>query len=279
MGDASLPHLLAEQRQAVIREWLTRDGRVLASQLAASFGVSEDTVRRDLRELAARDECRRVYGGALPLAPLEGPLGQRMGQDRDRKARLGRAIACTIMPGSSLFIDAGSTNLAVAEALPPDAGLTVITNAPAIACALQDRGGLSVVLLGGRLDPASGACLGAQTMREAERMRPSVLVLGACGIDAKAGVTSHDLEEADLKALLAARAGAIVVAATNGKIGTAASFQVTPVDGRVHLFVEHDCPEAALEPFGAAGASITRAGADAASRRRPAAVSRKDPIR
>ncbi len=260
MGEA-LPHLLAEQRQAVIREWLKRDGRVLAAQLAANFGVSEDTVRRDLRELAARDECRRVYGGALPPAPLDGSLSQRLAQDKDRKGRLGRAIARTIMPGSALFIDAGSTNLAVAEALPSDLGLTVITNAPSIACALQDKAGTSVVLLGGRLDPASGACLGAQTLREAERMRPSVLVLGACGIAADAGITSHDLEEADLKTLLARRAGEILVAATNEKIGTAASFLVAPIDRRVRLFVEHDCPEAALAPFETLGTAITHADA------------------
>uniref|UniRef100_UPI0025CF5CEB DeoR family transcriptional regulator n=1 Tax=uncultured Aureimonas sp. TaxID=1604662 RepID=UPI0025CF5CEB len=91
-----LPHLMAEQRQAVIREWLKRDGRVLAAQLAANFGVSEDTVRRDLRELAARDECRRVYGGALPAAPLDGSLNTRRMQAQDRKAMLGHAIARTL---------------------------------------------------------------------------------------------------------------------------------------------------------------------------------------
>jgi DeoR/GlpR family transcriptional regulator of sugar metabolism len=267
MGEAS-PHLLAEQRQAVIREWLKRDGRVLAVQLAANFGVSEDTVRRDLRELAARDECRRVYGGALPPAPVDGSLNERLTRDRCRKVLLGRAIARTIMPGSSLFIDAGSTNMAVAQALPADSGLTVITNTPSIACALQDKRGVSVVLLGGRLDPVSGACLGAQTLREAERMRPSVLVLGVCGVDAGAGVTSHDLEEADLKALLAARAGEIAVAVTNEKIGTAASFHVTPIDQRAHLFVEHDCPVAALEPFLAKGVAVTRADAETAAIRR-----------
>lgn len=268
-----LPHLMAEQRQAVIREWLKRDGRVLAAQLAANFGVSEDTVRRDLRELAARDECRRVYGGALPPAPVDGSLNTRRMQAQDRKAMLGHAIARTLVPGSSVFIDAGSTNLAVAEALPPDSGMTVITNAPSIACALQDKSGLAVVLLGGRLDPGSGACLGSQTLREAERMRPSVLVLGVCGVDAEAGVTSHDLEEADLKSLLASRAGEIVLAATNQKIGTAASFFVAPIDRRARLFVEHDCSPQALRPFEALGIPITRAGTTSGSRK-PARMAR-----
>ncbi len=168
-------------------------------------------------------------------------------QAQDRKAMLGHAIARTLVPGSSIFIDAGSTNLAVAEALPPDSGMTVITNAPSIACACRTSP-LSVVLLGGRLDPGSGACLGSQTLREAERMRPSVLVLGVCGVDAEAGVTSHDLEEADLKSLLASRAGEIVLAATNEKIGTAASFFVAPIDRRARLFVEHDCSRTPFAP-------------------------------
>ncbi|WP_182086922.1 DeoR/GlpR family DNA-binding transcription regulator [Aureimonas sp. ME7] len=258
MGEAT-PHLLARQRQAVIREWLQRDGRVVAAELSANFGVSDDTVRRDLRELAASGECRRVYGGALPFAPDGGSFKNRQDQDKSRKLLLGRAIASTFEPGSTIFIDAGSTNLAVAEALPSGLGLTIVTNTPAIACTLAERSGTTVVMLGGRFDGRSGACLGAQTLREAERIRPSVLVLGACGIDAEAGITTHDLEEADLKASLASRAETIAVAATNDKIGTAASFVVAALDRRLRLFVEPDCDAAALTPFEAQGLRVLRA--------------------
>ncbi|MBB3950649.1 DeoR/GlpR family DNA-binding transcription regulator [Aureimonas jatrophae] len=256
--------LLTGQRQTLIREWLARDGRVLAVRLADAFGVSEDTIRRDLRELAARGECRRVYGGALPFAPQVGTLSERRDQMVARKTRLAERIVTGVMPGSTLFIDAGSTNLLVAERLPPGSGLTVVTNAPAIACALQDKPGVATVLLGGRLHGESGACLGSQTLREAERLRPTVLVLGACGLDAEAGITAHHPEEAELKGSLAERAGEVWVAATTDKFTTAASFTVAPARRLARLVVEHDCDAALVEPFAALGIACERAEAPSA---------------
>lgn len=250
---------LAAQRQAEIAEILSRERRVVAGDLAERYGVSEDTIRRDLREMAADGLCRRVYGGALPAAPDEGPIDRRAGQGLLRKAALARELVCTIAPGSCLFLDAGSTNLAVAAALPADAGLTVVTNAPGIASVLAGRGGFEIIVVGGRLDIASGACLGPQALRDLERFRFSALVLGACGVDAAAGVTAHVFEEAELKAAAAARSAAILVAATNEKLGTAAAFHVVPADRITRLVVEADGAAARLKPFADAGIPIATA--------------------
>lgn len=252
--------LLTLQRRTVIGELLARDGRVIAARLAETFKVSEDTVRRDLREMAAAGLCRRVYGGALPLAPDGGSLGARRGVGVARKAALGRALAAAVPPGSLVFIDAGSTNLAVAEALDPEAGLTLVTNAPAIAAVLAEKPGVECIVLGGRLDHRTGACLGVGTLREAERFRPAVAILGVCGVDAEAGITAHDLEEAELKSAVAARSRLLLVAATNDKLGTAAPYGVAPAGWAGTLFVENDCDPAALEPFVAEGLAVVRAG-------------------
>lgn len=254
--------LLTAQRQTLIREWLARDGRVVSGRLAQTFGVSEDTIRRDLRELASAGHCRRVYGGALPFAPDGGPLKRREDSDPERKARLGRAVAARIEPGSTIFVDAGSTNLAVARSLPEGMGLTVVTNAPRIACALEERPGIATVLLGGRLDPVTGACVGPQTLREAERLRPGVLVLGACGLDAEAGVTAHDLDEAELKSLLVEAARETVVAATLDKFRSAASYHVADARRISTLVVEADCPPEWTAPFAALGTLVLRADAE-----------------
>ncbi|WP_244487559.1 DeoR/GlpR family DNA-binding transcription regulator [Aureimonas sp. Leaf460] len=250
---------LAGQRQAEIAAMLARDGRVVAGDLAMRFGVSEDTVRRDLREMAAEGLCRRVYGGALPAAPDGGTIDQRVAQGALRKAALARALVCTIAPGSCIFLDAGSTNLAVAAALPAQAGLTVVTNAPAIASLLASRTGFEIIVVGGRLDIASGACLGPQALRDLERFRFAALVLGACGVDAVAGVTAHVFEEAELKAAAALRSATILVAATNEKLGTAAAFHVVPADRISRLVVEADCGAERLAPFEARGLPVATA--------------------
>ncbi|KAB0679257.1 DeoR/GlpR family DNA-binding transcription regulator [Aureimonas leprariae] len=263
--------LLALQRRTAIGELLAREGRVIASALAETFRVSEDTVRRDLREMAQAGLCRRVYGGALPIAPgADTSLGLRQAGGAGRKAALGRALAAAIPRGSLVFIDAGSTNLAIAEALDDDAALTVVTNAPSVAARLGERPGIECIVLGGRLDPRTGACLGSSTLREAERFRPGVAVLGVCGVDAEAGITAHGLEEAELKSAVAARSATLLVAATNDKLGTAAPYGVAPAGWVGTLFVEADCDAATLEPFAARGVPIVRAGSEDAAAARPA---------
>lgn len=119
----NVPWAMPDERQRHILEHLTRTGRVLAVDLAKQFRISEDTARRDLRELAAAGLCQRVYGGALPLSTASGTIMQREGEQTIRKAALGRTgaslVARIMQPHEVLFLDVGSTNLAIARVLPP----------------------------------------------------------------------------------------------------------------------------------------------------------------
>ena len=248
---------LPDERRQTIRDRLTLGRRVLAAELAREFETSEDTIRRDLRELAAAGLCRRVYGGALPLSPASASLAERFAEARERKASLGRAAALLVAPGQVAFIDAGSTNAAIAQALP--AGVTVATNAPHIAAALAGRPEIELMLIGGRVDPRSGAALGARALRDAGEIRADIAFLGACAVDAVAGVAAFDPEEAAFKRLIAERACAVVAAATTDKLGVRAPFEVGPVSLIDHLVVEADAPEQTLAPLRAAGVRVLRA--------------------
>lgn len=140
MSAPTATECLPQERQHAIVELLTTQGRVVASDLARQFNTSEDTIRRDLRELAAaRDYCQRVYGGALPVSPASGSLAERKTQHPERKQALAECLIQFITPEQVVFIDAGSTNLAIAQALPAELKLTVVTNAPAIAAVLAER--------------------------------------------------------------------------------------------------------------------------------------------
>ena len=108
---------------------------MLAGELAARFGVSEDTVRRDLRELAKAGECRRVYGGAVAPAPYAGFVRPAQRSAAEAKARLADAAVKLLSPRQTLFIDASTTNIAIARAIPRDIELTVATNAIGVAAA------------------------------------------------------------------------------------------------------------------------------------------------
>ena len=180
--------ILAAERQQQILERLDRDGRVLAAALAEAFATSEDTIRRDLRDLAGRGLCRRVYGGALPVSPASSSAQIRAGEATDRKAALGRALAALVAPDSLLFVDSGSTNLAAVKAFPDDLRLTVATHDPAIAAALLTKPKVTLWLIGGRVSRETGAALGGRTLADVEALRPELALLGVCALDPVAGL-------------------------------------------------------------------------------------------
>lgn len=253
-----LPSVLPQQRQQAILDRLTKDGRVIAAELAQMFQTSEDTIRRDLRELAARGLCQRVYGGALPISPAAAtPAVVRRGAATGRKQALGATLAGLVQPGQFVFIDAGTTNLAAARRLPD--GVTVATHDPLIAAELVGRTGIDLILLGGRVDPQSGAALGLTALRAALEMRPDLLLLGACALDAANGLGTFGLDDAEMKRQLINGAGAIIAAVTTDKLGTGAPYIVGPTDILSDLVVEADAPDHALQGLAAIGVRIHRA--------------------
>jgi DeoR/GlpR family transcriptional regulator of sugar metabolism len=251
--------LLLRERKSLIQERLRTQGRVLAADLAREFNVSEDTIRRDLREMAAAGLCERVYGGALPLAPDAGPLSARASLASERKAALARASVGFIERGMTVFLDAGSTNLAIARAIAPDISATIVTNTPLIASALMEKPDLDLILIGGTLDRAVGAAVGARAQRDAGLIRPDLCILGTCGADAEAGLTAIHFEDAEFKRLIATKSRAVLAAVTSDKLGTAAPHAVIGIDAVSTLVLEADAPEAHVAAITARGAGVVLA--------------------
>lgn len=246
--------MLTDQRQSQIRAELAEQGSVVASSLAARFGVSEDTIRRDLRDLAKSGECSRVYGGAILRRAA--PLVLRHALAPDEKAALAQAAVHLIRPHQTLFIDAGSTNLAIARALPADMPLTVATNALAIATVLAERSNLTLILLGGRHDHASGACTGAATLAAIAALCADLFFLGTCGLDPMHGATAFDAAEAEVKRAMAANSASLAVAATAEKLCTHAPHRIAPLAAIDHLITQNSVTADVLAAFHAAGARL-----------------------
>ncbi|AOA72576.1 DeoR/GlpR family DNA-binding transcription regulator [Stenotrophomonas rhizophila] len=253
------PDTLPGERQQTILRLLREQGRVFSAQLALQMEVSEDSIRRDLRELANQGLCRKVHGGALPAAVEFPPLPARHAQQPAQKHALALAAAACIRPGERILLDAGSTNSAIAACLPQQQGLHVITNAPDIALALLARGGIEVTLIGGRLDPRAGACIGAQALETVAGLRADVCFIGTCAVDAEAGLWAIDGEEAPLKRAVLAASSRCVAVATNDKLGTQAAYRVGGVEQIDLLVIEHDAPDAQVAAFARRGVDIQRA--------------------
>src|SRR3954451_11865963 len=150
----------------------------MAKDVAIELGVTEDSVRRDLRELAADGLCQRVYGGALPVSPAIVDYAARRSVAVDNKARVARRAVELIRPGSTVILDGGTTTLAIAQALPPDLRATVVTHSPTVAAALVEHPAVEVFVLGGRLFKHSAVTCGAAP---AQAVHADLFFLGVTG--------------------------------------------------------------------------------------------------
>jgi DeoR/GlpR family transcriptional regulator of sugar metabolism len=250
--------VLTAQRRDLLLERLRRDGRLVAREIAAELEVTEDMIRRDLRELAAAGLVQRVYGGALPVSPAVADYATRAEVSPAGKRRVAAAAAALVAPGTVVAIDGGTTALAVVDTLPRDLRATVVTHSPTVAVALAEHRGIDVEIIGGRLFRHSMVAYGATAVEAAAHLRADVFLLGVTGVHAEAGLTTGDREDAAMKRALAARAGDTYVLASAEKIGAASAFEVLPLDAVSGVITDaEDGP--ALEALAARGVPLIRA--------------------
>jgi DeoR/GlpR family transcriptional regulator of sugar metabolism len=229
-------NLNPDERRAAILKLLSERPRLPVGELASLFQTSEDSVRRDLRLLAEAGKIRRVHGAVLPAAPASAILPDRIGQSVRAKAAIARVVTSRLADGLTVFLDAGSTAQAIAEALPPKARLTVITPGLTVALALADRSEIETIVLGGRLDALSRASLGGETLARIQEFNADIAVVTACSLDVATGLTSAGYEEARIKRAMIASAAATYAVATADKIGTTSPHLIAPL-GAVALVV------------------------------------------
>jgi DeoR/GlpR family transcriptional regulator of sugar metabolism len=229
------------ERREAIAERLAQGRAVSATALADEFAISPDAIRRDLRMLAAEGRCRRVYGGALPVSPASSPMAVRAGEAIERKLALAKAAIGLIRPGEFLFLDSGSTNLALARRL-PGLDLTVATNSAAIAASLADRCDLRLLLTGGVVTPAVGGCVDATSVLAIQQMNIDRSFLGVCSVSGEEGISAFDPADAAFKRALIARSRAVMMMVTTDKLGTRAPHRVAALDEIDGIVVEHDAP-------------------------------------
>lgn len=242
--------MLAEQRKAHLLALLERDGRVVAKDVAAELAISEDTIRRDLRELADAGLARRVYGGALPVDASEPPFSDRTGVEPVSKARVAQAALALIEPGMTIALDAGTTNIALARILPRGARLTVATPSPHVAIAAAERSDARVILLGGELGRHSMVSGGALALEAISHLGADRFLLGASGVHPDHGVTTDDPDDAAVKRALAAASRDTYLLASVEKLGARAQHPVLPLDALAGIVVDPAEADAARALFG-----------------------------
>jgi DeoR family fructose operon transcriptional repressor len=214
--------MYAEERQQAIAALVTERGRVAVADVADRFGVTTETVRRDLALLERAGMLRRVHGGAVPIGALslvEPGLGERHGTRAEQKRKIA-AAALDLLPDvdGSVVLDGGSTTAALADLLSAERRLLVATNSVPIAARLS-AAGVTLHVLGGRVRGITQTAVGESTIRALDHLRVDVAFLGTNGITARHGFSTPDETEAATKQAMARAAQRTVVLADSSKLG------------------------------------------------------------
>jgi DeoR/GlpR family transcriptional regulator of sugar metabolism len=242
----------AEERQARIAAQLREHGRVEVGALALEFGCSDDTIRRDLRALAQRGLVQKTHGGAVSVQTLAMPVAARLEVRAASKQRIAEAAAKRVQAHESLFIDGGSTALALAQRLAgPDAPrpLTVVTPAFDVAALFVSAPEVELVLAGGAWVGVQREFIGDHTVATIRAHRADWAFLGTCALHPRAGLTSTSLGDAQVKRAMIESSATCVVLVDATKHGVVAPHAVAPL-GAVDLVISDAAPQWLVEAVG-----------------------------
>lgn len=249
--------MLKEERQQAIINLLRRDGKVLAADLITRLNVSEDTIRRDLNELAEAGILQRVHGGALPRAPSL-PYEQRVRETDAAKRAMAETAVRLIHDGQLVLMDSGSTVLEVVAHLPPSVRATIVTNSLPVAAALIHHPEIEVHVLGGRLKKDAQAMIGVPVVEALRQFRADLCVLGVCSLHPEIGISLLDVEEAYVKRAMIEQAAEVVAVVGAAKLGTAAPYVIGPLSALTYLVTDNSIEPQVLAPYQEQGIMVVR---------------------
>jgi DeoR family glycerol-3-phosphate regulon repressor len=234
-------------RQAVILERVSSDGSFQVSRVAEDLDVSEETIRRDIKEMERKGLLQRRHGGAtLPQAISDTPYQSRMRQNATGKREIGKAIAKLVNDGDSVLIETGTTATYIAQALRDRRGLTVVTNSVDVARSLAFRPQNEVYMAGGRLTPDDAASIGQHAIEYVRTFRLKYAILSAAGIDLVDGLMAYRVEEAEFSRAVMSRVETVILAIDQTKFGKRGLVTIGPL-AAADIIVTDAPPSAELQ--------------------------------
>jgi DeoR/GlpR family transcriptional regulator of sugar metabolism len=251
---------LAAGRLEKIERMLIQRRIVRVDELCADIGVSPATIRRDLRHMERDGKVRRVHGGAMHVnGRMEEPLfDDKAALAAPEKNRIARKALAFVKPTDSVFLDGGSTVLAMAALLADMPELTVVTNSLRVAGTLSGTGPRTIVV-GGELRRRSQTFVGPMTRALLEQIHVDTAFMGTIGLSVNEGMTTTDSREAYTKGLVLDHAGQVILLADSSKLGKVSFVKFGSPDQIDVLVTDSGAPARRLTPFRRKGIKVLAA--------------------
>jgi len=218
-------------RQTEILELAKAHGQVVVEDLAERFGVTVQTIRRDLTEMCEAGQLSRVYGGAI-LHSGTTNIGyeERRRLNPEAKARIAAACAAEIPENASLFLNIGTTTEAVARALLGHRNLLAVTNNLNVATTLAGNPNCEVIVAGGTLRRSDGGLVGDATIETVRQFKVDFAVIGASALDLDGDLLDFDYREVRVARSLIERARSVILVADASKFDRAAPVRIASLE-------------------------------------------------
>jgi DeoR family glycerol-3-phosphate regulon repressor len=227
-------------RQIDIADLAKSQGKVLVEALAERFGVTPQTIRKDLNDLCDAKILRRIHGGAITPSGTENlEYEQRRQVAADEKAAIGREAAALIPNGASLFINIGTTTEAVSDALVGHQNLMIITNNLNVANRLRLVPSIEVVISGGIVRSADGGIVGEAAVDFIRQFKVDYAIIGASAIDQDGALLDYDFREVKVAQAIIQNARKVILVADSTKLEITAPVRIGHIS-QVQIFVTDD---------------------------------------
>lgn len=244
------------ERRRQITTMIKSRGSVQVAPLSDMFGVSMQTIRKDLHYLEMHGIAARAYGGAIAAEVVniaEAPIETKQVSHTAEKERIGRMAAALVEPGDSIMLDSGTTALQIARFLPDEEDITVVTNDFGVLGALSQKRHLKIVMLGGELRRKNMAFYGAQTVASLDDLMLDKLFLGVDGFDVERGITTHYEPEAQLNRKMVASARRVIAVTDSSKFGKVCLHRIIDIREIDDLITDSAAPDYIQRPENALG--------------------------
>jgi DeoR family transcriptional regulator, glycerol-3-phosphate regulon repressor len=230
-------------RHAAIMDLARAEGRVLVDDLAQRFGVTPQTIRKDLNDLCEQRLLSRIHGGALfPSGVANMEYEARRGIAAAEKEGIARAAAGIIPDNASLFINIGTTTEAVAAALLDHSGLMVITNNINVANRMRVHASFEVVIAGGVVRASDGGIVGEAAVDFIRQFKVDYAVIGVSAIDADGALLDFDFREVKVAQAIMANARHVILVSDSTKFERTAPVRIGHIS-QVTTFITDRCPD------------------------------------
>jgi DeoR family transcriptional regulator of aga operon len=248
MADGSVKAMRdTSERRREITGMLRSRGSVQVTHLSEVFGVSMQTIRKDLAYLEDHGIATRAYGGAISSevvnAGVEPAIETKRVSHTEEKERIGKLAASMVKPGESIMLDSGTTTLQIARFLPDEEDITVVTNDFDVLSVLNQKRRIKIVMLGGELRRRNMAFYGAQTVAALDDLLLDKLFLGVDGFDVERGITTHHEPEAQLNRKMVETAREVIAVSDASKFGKVCLHRIIEVADLDALITDAAAPE------------------------------------